>query len=69
MLAREWQNCPLGDIFGAGQSGEDVGFSPAVGAPMINPHLLFDLTERGLVAQNSDPAALADHLATQRPVY
>lgn len=26
MLAREWQNCPLGDIFGVGQSGEDVGF-------------------------------------------
>ncbi|MDD9212296.1 tyrosine--tRNA ligase [Aeromonas dhakensis] len=36
---------------------------------MINPHLLFDLTERGLVAQNSDPAALADHLATPRIVY
>lgn len=36
---------------------------------MINPHLLFDLTERGLVAQNSDPAALADHLATPRTVY
>lgn len=36
---------------------------------MINPHLLFDLTERGLVAQNSDPAALASHLATPRIVY
>ncbi|WP_421145093.1 tyrosine--tRNA ligase [Aeromonas dhakensis] len=36
---------------------------------MINPHLLFDLTERGLVAQNSDPAALRDHLATPRTVY
>ncbi|WP_421208921.1 tyrosine--tRNA ligase [Aeromonas sp. 602396] len=36
---------------------------------MINPHLLDELTERGLVAQNSDPAALADHLATLRTVY
>ncbi|WP_339011496.1 tyrosine--tRNA ligase [Aeromonas popoffii] len=36
---------------------------------MINPHLLDELTERGLVAQNSDPAALADHLATPRIVY
>lgn len=36
---------------------------------MINPHLLFDLTERGLVAQNSDPVALRDHLATPRTVY
>ncbi|MFQ2167769.1 tyrosine--tRNA ligase [Aeromonas veronii] len=36
---------------------------------MINPHLLDELTERGLVAQNSDPAALADHLATSRTVY
>ncbi|HHQ4901067.1 tyrosine--tRNA ligase [Aeromonas veronii] len=36
---------------------------------MINPHLLNELTERGLVAQNSDPAALADHLATPRTVY
>ncbi|WP_139411524.1 tyrosine--tRNA ligase [Aeromonas veronii] len=36
---------------------------------MINPHLLDELTERGLVAQNSDPAALADHLATPRTVY
>ena len=34
---------------------------------MINPHLLDELTERGLVAQNSDPAALADHLATRAP--
>ncbi|MGU5545513.1 tyrosine--tRNA ligase [Aeromonas veronii] len=36
---------------------------------MINLHLLDELTERGLVAQNSDPAALADHLATPRTVY
>ncbi|WP_421283067.1 tyrosine--tRNA ligase [Aeromonas veronii] len=36
---------------------------------MINPHLLDELTERGLMAQNSDPAALADHLATPRTVY
>ncbi|MFQ1827732.1 tyrosine--tRNA ligase [Aeromonas veronii] len=36
---------------------------------MINPHLLDELTERGLVAQNSDPAALADHLATPRTIY
>ncbi|MGY3893246.1 tyrosine--tRNA ligase [Aeromonas enterica] len=36
---------------------------------MINPHLLDELTERGLVAQNSDPAALADHLATPRTLY
>lgn len=36
---------------------------------MINPHLLDELTERGLVAQNSDPAALAGHLATPRTLY
>ncbi|HHQ4758298.1 TPA: tyrosine--tRNA ligase [Aeromonas hydrophila] len=36
---------------------------------MINPHLLDELTKRGLVAQNSDPVALADHLATPRTVY
>nr|WP_279007959.1 tyrosine--tRNA ligase [Aeromonas jandaei] len=36
---------------------------------MINPHLLDELTRRGLIAQNSDPAALADHLATPRTVY
>ncbi|HHP5406517.1 TPA: tyrosine--tRNA ligase [Aeromonas veronii] len=36
---------------------------------MINPHLLDELSQRGLVAQNSDPAALADHLATPRTVY
>ncbi|WP_324046883.1 tyrosine--tRNA ligase [Aeromonas caviae] len=36
---------------------------------MINPHLLDELTRRGLVAQNSDPVALADHLATPRTVY
>ncbi|MEW7867548.1 tyrosine--tRNA ligase [Aeromonas diversa] len=36
---------------------------------MTNPHLLDELTQRGLVAQNSDPAALAAHLATPRTVY
>lgn len=36
---------------------------------MINPHLLDELTRRGLVAQNSDPAALAHHLAPPRTVY
>lgn len=36
---------------------------------MINPHLLDELTRRGLVAQNSDPAALASHLASPRTVY
>ncbi|MFR9702884.1 tyrosine--tRNA ligase [Aeromonas sanarellii] len=36
---------------------------------MINPHLLDELTRRGLVAQNSDPVALADHLTTPRTVY
>ncbi|HHO2168017.1 TPA: tyrosine--tRNA ligase [Aeromonas hydrophila] len=36
---------------------------------MINPPLLDELTRRGLVAQNSDPVALADHLATPRTVY
>ncbi|QXC30775.1 tyrosine--tRNA ligase [Aeromonas sp. FDAARGOS 1409] len=36
---------------------------------MINPYLLDELTRRGLVAQNSDPAALRDHLATPRTVY
>ena len=36
---------------------------------MINPHLLDELTERGLVAQHSDPAALASHLATARTLY
>ncbi|QXC38981.1 tyrosine--tRNA ligase [Aeromonas jandaei] len=36
---------------------------------MLNPHLLDELTRRGLVAQNSDPAALASHLATPRTVY
>ncbi|MFQ2038367.1 tyrosine--tRNA ligase [Aeromonas veronii] len=36
---------------------------------MINPHLLDELSQRSLVAQNSDPAALADHLATPRTVY
>ena len=34
---------------------------------MTNPHLLDELTQRGLVAQNSDPVALADHLATRAP--
>ncbi|MCQ4108962.1 tyrosine--tRNA ligase [Aeromonas sp. JL9] len=36
---------------------------------MINHHLLDELSQRGLVAQNSDPAALADHLSTPRTVY
>ena len=36
---------------------------------MIDPHLLTDLTERGLVAQMSDPAALASHLTTARTLY
>ncbi|TNI93627.1 tyrosine--tRNA ligase [Aeromonas allosaccharophila] len=36
---------------------------------MTNPHLLDELSQRGLVAQNSDPAALASHLATPRTVY
>ncbi|MFM5192721.1 tyrosine--tRNA ligase [Aeromonas media] len=36
---------------------------------MIDPHLLDDLAERGLVAQMSDPAALAAHLATPRTLY
>ncbi|MDM5085805.1 tyrosine--tRNA ligase [Aeromonas rivipollensis] len=36
---------------------------------MIDPHLLTDLTERGLVAQMSEPAALASHLATARTLY
>lgn len=36
---------------------------------MINPHLLDELTRRGLIAQNSDPEALASHLAKPRTVY
>ncbi|MGE6108120.1 tyrosine--tRNA ligase [Aeromonas sobria] len=36
---------------------------------MTDPHLLDDLTERGLVAQMSDPASLRDHLATPRTLY
>ena len=36
---------------------------------MIDPHLLTDLTERGLVAQMSDPAVLAAHLAQARTLY
>lgn len=36
---------------------------------MTNPHLLDELTQRGLVAQNSDPVALDSHLATPRTVY
>ncbi|MEL3925604.1 tyrosine--tRNA ligase [Aeromonas enteropelogenes] len=36
---------------------------------MINPHLLDELTRRGLIAQNSDPEALASHLADPRTVY
>ena len=42
-----------------GQSGEYVGFPLLLGLPLINPHLLDRLTQRSLVAQNSDPAALA----------
>ena len=36
---------------------------------MIDPHLLDDLAARGLVAQMSDPAALASHLAQARTLY
>ncbi|MGY3968000.1 tyrosine--tRNA ligase [Aeromonas enteropelogenes] len=36
---------------------------------MIKPHLLDELTRRGLIAQNSDPEALATHLAEPRTVY
>jgi len=36
---------------------------------MTNPHLLDELNQRGLVAQQTDPAALASHLATPRTVY
>lgn len=36
---------------------------------MINLHLLDELTRRGLIAQNSDPEALASHLAEPRTVY
>lgn len=36
---------------------------------MFAPHLLTDLTERGLVAQMSDPASLAAHLAQARTLY
>lgn len=36
---------------------------------MANPQLLDELTLRGLVAQNSDPVALAHHLATPRTLY
>lgn len=36
---------------------------------MINLHLLDELTRRGLIAQNSDPEALATHLAEPRTVY
>ncbi|WP_429080031.1 tyrosine--tRNA ligase [Aeromonas bivalvium] len=36
---------------------------------MTNLHLLDELTQRGLVAQMSDPAALRDHLATARTLY
>ncbi|MCY9822337.1 tyrosine--tRNA ligase [Aeromonas media] len=36
---------------------------------MFDPHLLTDLIERGLVAQMSDPAALAFHLAQARTLY
>ncbi|MGL4251902.1 MAG: tyrosine--tRNA ligase [Aeromonas sp.] len=36
---------------------------------MIIPHLLDELNQRGLVAQQTDPVALADHLAIPRTVY
>ncbi|MFM4803932.1 tyrosine--tRNA ligase [Aeromonas bivalvium] len=36
---------------------------------MTHLHLLDELTQRGLVAQSSDPAALRDHLATARTLY
>ncbi|WP_111874018.1 tyrosine--tRNA ligase [Aeromonas bivalvium] len=36
---------------------------------MTNLHLLDELTQRGLVAQSSDPAALRDHLAQARTLY
>ncbi|MFM4943633.1 tyrosine--tRNA ligase [Aeromonas bivalvium] len=36
---------------------------------MTHLHLLDELTQRGLVAQMSDPAALRDHLATERTLY
>lgn len=36
---------------------------------MTHLHLLDELTQRGLVAQMSDPAALRDHLATARTLY
>ncbi|MNQ64191.1 Tyrosine--tRNA ligase [compost metagenome] len=36
---------------------------------MFNPHLLDELSQRGLIAQNSDPAALRDHLAVPRTLY
>ncbi|MFQ2317972.1 tyrosine--tRNA ligase [Aeromonas caviae] len=36
---------------------------------MTDPQLLDELTQRGLIAQNSDPVALAAHLATPRTLY
>ncbi|MEG0009191.1 MAG: tyrosine--tRNA ligase [Aeromonas sp.] len=36
---------------------------------MTDPHLLDELTQRGLIAQNSDPQALATHLAEPRTLY
>jgi tyrosyl-tRNA synthetase len=36
---------------------------------MTDPRLLDELTERGLIAQHSDMAALRDHLATARTLY
>jgi tyrosyl-tRNA synthetase len=50
-------------------NGEDGGFSSVVGDPMFNPHLLDELSQRGLIAQNSDPVALRDHLAVPRTLY
>ncbi|MGY3944932.1 tyrosine--tRNA ligase [Aeromonas tecta] len=36
---------------------------------MTNPQLLDELTQRGLIAQNSDPVALRDHLSDPRTLY
>ncbi|MGY3903666.1 tyrosine--tRNA ligase [Aeromonas lusitana] len=36
---------------------------------MTDPHLLDELTQRGLIAQNSDPQALAAHLSDPRTLY
>jgi tyrosyl-tRNA synthetase len=36
---------------------------------MTDPQLLDELTQRGLIAQNSDPVALRDHLSDPRTLY